>query len=324
MAETTAERVTRLLALVAYLRDRPGVPVAEVAEHFGTTEAQVLSDVNLLWVSGTPGYLPDDLIDFNADALDHGVLTLTEAQGMDRPLRLATAEAVALLLALRSMRELVAARPEVGGDQAGVLGSAIDKLAAATGRAADQAASVHVDLGAQVVPETLARLRHAVGERRRVHLRYVSAADVVTERDVDPVELRSDGATWSLHGWCHRAGGPRTFRLDRILAVDVLDTPAEEHDLAGAEVPVWDAGGRLVTLELASRARWVAERVPVEQVTDLPDGSMRVVLRAGDPAWLANLLLSLGDAVRSVDPSDVAQEVAGRARAALRSYEDLG
>ncbi|WP_418606025.1 hypothetical protein [Georgenia sp. SUBG003] len=58
MAETTAERLTRLLALVAYLGEHRGAPVADVAARFGTTEAQVLADVNLLWVTGTPRVLP--------------------------------------------------------------------------------------------------------------------------------------------------------------------------------------------------------------------------------------------------------------------------
>src|SRR5690625_7523293 len=85
---STAERLTRLLALIAYLGENPGVPVADVAAHFAVTPAQVIADVNHLWVTGTPGYLPDDLIDFAADELDRQVLTRTDPRGMHRPLRL--------------------------------------------------------------------------------------------------------------------------------------------------------------------------------------------------------------------------------------------
>jgi proteasome accessory factor C len=323
VAETTAERVTRLLALVTYLGEHRGAPVAEVAAHFGTTEAQVLADVNLLWVTGTPGYFPDDLIDFSADALDHGELTLTEARGMDRPLRLASSEAIALLLALRSLREVVETHPGLEGDP-GALESAIEKLSAATGRAAEQAASVEVDVRTDAPAATLESVRGAIARRRRLHLRYVSAADVVTERDVDPVEVRSDGVTWSLRAWCHRAQGARTFRLDRILAVQELDVPAAPHpDLVAGDDRPWEGEGRLVTLDLASAARWVAEHTPVEGVTDLPDGNLRVTLRAGDPAWVSNLLLSLGDAVLAVSPPALAQDVAARARRALEEYGHL-
>ncbi|MFH5823293.1 helix-turn-helix transcriptional regulator [Georgenia sp. AZ-5] len=320
MPETTADRVTRLLALVTYLRERPGAPVAEVAAHFGTTEAQVLADVNLLWVSGTPGYLPDDLIDFSAEALDHGELTLTESRGMDRPLRLSSGEALSLLVALRSLAELAERTPGLGAER-DAIGSAVAKLAAATGRAAEQASSVQVHVRADAPPGTLATVRRAIDERKRLHLRYVSAADVVTERDVDPVELRSDGTAWSVRAWCHRARGARSFRLDRVLAADLLDVPAGEHPDLAPEAP-WE-DGRPVTLELAPQARWVAEHTPVEDVTDLPDGGLRVRLRVGDPAWVSNLLLSLGPAVRSVDPPGLAHDVAARARDALEAYAHL-
>ena len=67
-ATGTTDRMTRLLALVPYLSARPGgVPLSEVARDFGVPAEQVLRDIDLLWVSGTPGYWPDDLIDFDPD-----------------------------------------------------------------------------------------------------------------------------------------------------------------------------------------------------------------------------------------------------------------
>ncbi|UNX53196.1 WYL domain-containing protein [Georgenia sp. TF02-10] len=318
MPEPTADRLTRLLALVAYLRDHPGVPVPDVARHFGVSEAQVLADVNLLWVSGTPGYLPDDLLDFSADALDHGVLTLTQARGMDRPLRLSPSEAMSLLVALRSLAALADGDPALDAD---ALRSATAKLQDAAGQAATQATAVHVDAPA-AAPAALPTLRHALAEGRQVHLRYVSAADVVTERDVDPVELRADGERWTLRAWCHRAQDARTFRVDRVLAAQVLPTPAAAHpEVADAE-PDW-AEGQPVTLRLASRARWVAEHTPVESVTDLPDGSLEVRLRVADPAWVTNLVLSLGEAVLAVRPAGLARAAAARARQALAAYDHL-
>ena len=76
MAERTPERLLRLLGLVTYLDGRSGVPVEEVARHFGVSTAQVLRDIDTLWVTGTPGYLPDDLIDFDADSLEAGVVRM--------------------------------------------------------------------------------------------------------------------------------------------------------------------------------------------------------------------------------------------------------
>lgn len=318
--EPTAERLTRLLALIAYLRTHPGAPVADVAAHFGVTPAQVLSDVNLLWVSGTPGYLPDDLIDFSYDAFERGELTLTDSRGMHRPLRLAPSEAVALLAALRSL----AATP--GLPEAQTVASTIAKLSAATGEAAAGAAAVDVRLARPAQADLLGRLRDAVRASRVVHLRYVSGSDVVSERDVDPLQLLSDGAAWVLRAWCHRAQDVRHFRLDRILEARVEEWHAAPHPEAEAPealAPDLSAAELVVTLELAPRAWWVAESLPVEATQALDDGWVRVRLRVASRDWIRGVLLGLGADVRAVEPAEVAAEAAHAAEAALAAYERL-
>lgn len=320
-AEPAPERLARLLALIAFLRERPGVPVADVAAHFGVTPAQVLADVNLLWVSGTPGYLPDDLIDFSYDAYEQGLLTLTDSRGMHRPLRLATTEAVALLAALRAL-EAMPGLPEPG-----LVASAVAKLSAAAGEAAAAAAAVDVRLARPAQAGLGDLLRTAVTRARVVHLRYVSAADVVSERDVDPLALLTDGARWFLRAWCHRAQEVRHFRLDRILAADVTDRPAAAHPdvepVTSDATPALTAGDLLATLELAPRARWFAESLPVEEVEDLDDGWVRVRLRIASQAWAQSVLLALGPDVRAVEPPELAAAVARAAAAALRAYDGL-
>lgn len=322
MAETAADRVVRLLALVTYLQDRPGAPVAQVAEHFGVSTAQVLQDVNTLWVSGTPGYMPDDLIDFSADDRDRGILTLTDARGMSRPLRLGAQEAISLLTALRSLR----ATPGLEDDE-GLL-STIDKLATAAGSAAAAAEAVQITGPASDdghVRAVLAQLRRALAEDSMVHLRYVSVADDVTERDVDPLQLLTDGRHWFLVAWCHRAGAVRQFRLDRILDQHNLHLPAHDHpevtaarttepELSGAP---WHA-----RVHLQSRARWVAEQYPATALAEQADGSFVVELPVLDPAWLHRLLLGLGDALISVSPPELAGPLRARAAAAVRAYAE--
>lgn len=321
-AETAPERLARLLALIAYLNEHPGAPVADVAEHFGVSPAQVLADVNLLWVSGTPGYLPDDLIDFSCDAYERGLLTLTDSRGMHRPLRLAPTEAIALLAALRSLE----AMPGVPG----VVASALEKLTAAAGEAAGAAAAVDVRLARPAASGLLDDLRGAIRTGKVVHLRYVSGADVVSERDVDPLELLTDGARWFLRAWCHRAGAVRHFRVDRILASQVLDRPAPAHPEltesgrgASAPEPELTSGELLVTLELAPRARWVTETVPVESVEVLGDSWLKVRVRVVAEAWVRGLVLGLGPDVRSVQPAWLARSIAEQAAAALSAYGPL-
>lgn len=322
MAERADDRLVRLLGLVAFLDGAGPVRVEELADRFGVTPRQVREDVDALWVSGTPGYMPDDLIDFDAFSLEDGVVTLTQARGMTRPLRLGTREAVALVAALRAMH----ASPAVQADRrrAAVVASALDKLTAATGEAAG---AVDVQLEGDGDPQVVAAVTTALAEGRRLHLRYVNAADVTTERDVDPLRLLTQDGAMYLVGWCLRVDGRRTFRVDRILDAHVLEEPVAERDVAvagdlGADVwaSVAHRGAPAATLRLASAARWVAEEVPAESVHDLPDGTVEVRLRVTNPAWLRRLLLANAPDVVAVDPPDVAHDVAQSARAALAAY----
>src|SRR5699024_4904024 len=125
--------------------------------------------------------------------------------------------------------------------------------------------------------------------------------------------------------WCHRVEGVRHFPLDRVLRAVVLDVPAEHAPqvTGAAGEPELEEDDLLAELELAPRARRVAERVSVVDQEGLRDGGIRVRLRVADRAWLTNTVLGLGADVRRLGPPELAAAVAERAAAALAAYEDL-
>ncbi|HEV7212040.1 MAG TPA: YafY family protein [Blastococcus sp.] len=317
-AAGTTDRMTRLLALVPYLTARPeGVRVAEVARDFGVSERQVRSDLELLWMCGLPGYGPGDLIDLSFEG---NRVRVTFTAGMVRPLRLTTDEAVALVVALRTLLEL----PGLAEREA--VSRALAKVSAAAGHAADRITPVAVSVDAR--EEALAVVREGLERKRALHLTYyVPARDERTERTVDPMRLLLVDGRWYLEAWCRQAEGVRLFRLDRVDDVTVLDEraapppQAHERDVDnGVYQPEPDATA--VRLRLDRGARWVADYYPVESVAavDDPPGGLAVTLRTGDPAWARRLVASLGGAARVDEPAGLAAEVAADARAALARY----
>ncbi len=318
MVERASERLLRLLGMVAYLDRHEDVPVEALAAQFGVTPEQVWADIDTLWVTGTPGYLPYDLIDFDASAYEEGVVRLVEARGLTRPLRLGGREAVALVAALRAMQAGLGTA--LDDERSAVLRSALAKVTAAAG---DAAAAVDVELPPSVAPVVAQAIGDAVARHRRLRIRYVDARDVTSDREVDPIRLVSEDDRSYLLAWCRASHGERLFRVDRVVEATVLDEPAEDHAAPPrAEVFSPDEGeGELVTLHLASPGRWIAETAPVEAVRDLPDGSFEVDLRVVQPAWLRHLLLQAGHVVLGVRPPEVADDAAAFARAALAAYD---
>lgn len=321
MVERAADRFVRLVALISFLEASGPVTVDKLAGHFGVTTRQILADVDTLWVSGTPGYWPNDLIDFDSDAYDRGVVCLTEARGMTRPLRLGTREAISLVAALRALREVVANAGDA--EQAVALESALRKLTDATGQAA---AALDVRMTVNAAPAVLAAIRTATTTGRCLRLTYVNASDVTTVREVEPIRLVPSETFTYLHAWCKDSQGERTFRSDRILAAEVLDVPATHlaEVKSGPSLDFNPGAGTTATVVLSSQARWVAEQIPVESLTTLDDSSCVMTLRVRNPVWLRHLLLRNARGVLSVAPQQVRDDATSAARTALAEYAALG
>ena len=315
---TSTERLQRLLALVPYVVSRKVVGLAETAAAFGVSERELVDDLNLLWcveLRAPDPYCPIDL------SYEGGEIVVSEAEAIDRPLRLGVDEACALLIALRMLTEL----PSVGDSSA--LSRTIAKLEAAVGAAAGPSAQVAVQVDDVAAQSAAARVADALSRGRRLHISYyVPGRDEPTERDVDPMRLLVVEGHSYLEGWCRRADAVRLFRLDRILAIQVLDIPKDVPP--GAEHVDVDHGlfrpspqDVHVELEIGPAARWVAEYYQCERVEQLADGWQRVRLRTPDTQLVRRLALRLGEDGRLVSPSELAEQVVTDATAALSNYQ---
>ena len=316
--ESATTRLARLLTMVPWLVNRQGIELEEAARGLDVSVQQLESDLNLLFLCGY-GQMPDELIEADWEG---GRVFVGNADTISRPLRLGVDEAVTLIVGLRTLLDVP------GLTERDAIERALAKLEAAAGAAAEPASRVQVELAdARGDEATLATAREGVERNRRLHLTYhVPGRDESTERDVDPMRVVAADGNWYLEGWCHRARGVRMFRLDRVEDLRLLDedgTPPEgaaPRDLgAGVFSPAED--DLLVTLRLLPGAHWVSDCYPVESVSDAEEGSRTVALRTADTAWLERLVLRLAGHVLVVEPSDLRERVADRARAAVTAYD---
>lgn len=317
------DQVGRLLALVPYIQAHDEVSLEQAATDFGVQPAQIVKDLNVLWFCGLPGLGMGDLIDVDMDALEgQGVIRVSNAEYLSRPLKLDSSEASALIVALRALRE--------GSDEAvrPIVDRTLGKLEAAAGDGAALAAQVDIKIARQdvTVNELRERLSQAVAQGRQVRLDYyVPARDESTERVVDPLRVVTAQGNTYLDAWCHLAEDQRLFRLDRISTAEVLDSPVERHDVEPRDLAdgLFQSSPEdtLVTLRLHPSARWVAEYYPIESVEEIGDGGLRVRLRVADPAWLTRLMLRIGGAADIEDPAELADVVRHTAVQALAGYE---
>ncbi|MDQ6799098.1 MAG: WYL domain-containing protein [Actinomycetota bacterium] len=310
------ERLQRLLALVPWVAAHEGPRVSDVCARFGCTEAELASDLELLFLCGLHPYTPDMLID--VDVAD-GRVWIRYADYFSRPLRLTPAEGLALLAAGTSLLG-APGTDNPGAQHDSPLARGLSKLAAALGVDAEE--SVDVSLG-PAPPETLRSLSDAVGDHQQVKLEYYAfGRDQWTSRVVDPYAVFSAGGQWYLSAFCHAVDDERLFRVDRIRSAVTLDRsfdpPVDKPELTVYRARPDDPR---VTLELAPPARWVVEQYPTEAVEEADGGSLRVTLAVSERAWLERLLLRLGPAAAVV--SGDADVAAGAARRLLGRYREV-
>jgi proteasome accessory factor C len=296
---------------MAYLRTMGPATTDELADHFAVTPAQILKDVDTLWVSGIHTRDGDNLIDFGAVDLEEGIVSLTQDLGLGRPLRLSPLEVAGLIAALQAL---------VAGHSAETVApaqSALAKLATALGTPTPP---IRLTLAEEPPPPATAQVRAAIVQRRAVVLHYVDAADSPSSRAVDPVRIFTDGARWFLAAWDRSRDAARTFRLDRVTAVDTLDSPAAEHT-ADITPAAFSGTGMPVVLRFAPEGRWLAEDLAGSaSLTDLDDGGTQLTVNVASEAWLRSLVLGNAPLVEVTAPAGVRDGIVQAAREALARY----
>ncbi|HEX2849454.1 MAG TPA: WYL domain-containing protein [Acidimicrobiales bacterium] len=304
------DRLRRLLALIPWVAAREGPAVEEVCARFDVTEQQLAEELEVLFMCGLHPFSPDMLIE--ADIAD-GRVWIRYADFFSRPLRLTAAEGLALVASGAALLAVP------GTEAEGPLARGLAKVAAVLGLGADGAVEVDLPPPPAAILDVLQR---AAADHHRVEIDYYAyGKDERTTRTIEPWLVFSAMGQWYVQGWCLRAGGERSFRLDRVERAQVLDeTFRPPRHRAEPRVYRPRPDDPSVTLDLDPAAAWVAEQYPTESVDRLPGGRLRVRLRVSELPWLERLLLRLGPAAVIVDGDrDVAAVAARRVLQRYRS-----
>ncbi len=182
-----------------------------------------------------------------------------------------------------------------------------------------------------VSPVQFNRVATALVERRRLSLAYdARTTGRLTERTVSPQRLVYYRDQWYADCWDHGREALRILALDRMRAVQVLETPAREvpeDELEAILTPGYgvfagEATHRARLLFSADRARWVADEEwhPDQVGTFRDDGRYELLVPYADPRELVGEILRHGPEVLVLDPPELVQEVRTRLEEAAEQY----
>lgn len=301
-------RADRLVATLLLMQSRGRVTAAELADELEISVATARRDLEALSTAGVPVYPQPgrgggwSLV--GGARTDLSGLTAAEAQALFLlvgPAAAVSSEAKAAL------RKLVRALPSTFRAEA---------EAAASATMIDPSRWGERD---RPRPEMVTRLQDAVVRRRKVRLTYTNSARQRSQRLVDPWGLVEKDDNWYLLAGTDR--GERTFRLDRIVAAETTDEPAERPD----DFTLAEAWQQVVEEVERRRSRaWatvlIEDRfVPIlrdqfgrhcHPQADVDDGRVRVRLGAPTPLDIARTLAGWGALVEVLEPDSVRTELA--------------
>ena len=202
-------RADRLFQLVQLIRGRRLTTAAFLAVRLEVSERTVYRDVADLQQQGVP-------IEGEAG------MGYRLGKGFDLPPLMFTPEEASALVASSRL-----AQSCVDPAMARQIGSALGKILSILPPAVRTAAEAQV-LYAPALPSDgvvrarLQVLREAAQTRAKLRLAYRDVQGTPTQRTVRPLGCFYWGKVWTLAAWCELRGAFRTFRVDRLAAVELL------------------------------------------------------------------------------------------------------
>lgn len=314
IARDPRDRLRRVLFLVPYAVQHPGIPVRDLARRCGCTEKELLEDLDFLLGVGSPPFAPDDFLDLYVEG-DKVYVALH--QSFSRPPRFTESEAAALAAAAQAL----------GGDGSGRVLRALREAVPRDRRASFDELVGRIYAGAPPARDSvLGRLHRAIAERRAVNVAHRAESGAETTRAVRPWTLAQRMGHWYLYGEDVAQGRAKAFRLDRIREAVITDerfAPPTEAEMAKARL-FSDPQGEPVRLRVGEDvAAWAISRPGIRLVRRIEkgDGAGAVVEIPGASAgWATRFALSLGGDAEVVAPAAARRHFTEVVRRALDRY----
>ncbi len=203
-------RADRLFEIIQILRRRKMARAQDLAEKLEVSERTIYRDVRDLMASGVP-------IDGEA-----GVGYILRGGYDLPPIMFNEQELEALVLGVRIVETWSDAKlAQAAGDVLAKVETVIpDKLRQ---HMAETALLAPVNPLAEPIMIDPGLLRQAIRDRRKVRFDYRDAQDQPTQRMVRPLAMAFFGPVWVLASWCEMRRDFRSFRLDRMAELAVMD-----------------------------------------------------------------------------------------------------
>ena len=302
MVDTAAVRALRSMDLIPYVLENPGVSIAELSAKFSVTQAQIESDLQLVFMCGLPGYTPYELIDV---AFEDGVVSVIDPQVLDKPRKFSSNEIVVIALGLKILIDINQTNS-----------TALTKLKQLSEKIAKLGSNKSILMAGDVSTFPFFEIiSKSISEQRILNLQYHSLIkDQITQRLVLPEKM------YFLNGSLYLAALDIDIDSDRVFKVDLIKECKVGEQVAAKKV-LESSIETTVILDVQKQNRNFIERNSsiITAIQENGD-STRVHLQVSNLEWIKLTVLSNAPGITVVSPELLATVVKQSARDLLALY----
>ena len=288
-------QVNRLFEIVYILLEKKKVTANELAEHFEVSKRTILRDIDALTIAGIPIYTSKGK-GGGISILDNFVLNKTT---------ISDEEQSEILMSLQSL----AATKYL--DDSKIL-SKLETLFQKT-----DTNWIEVDFSRwnsiERDKEKFELLKNAIIKKQAIAFTYASSYGETTERTVHPLKLVFKSKAWYLQGYCLLKNDYRTFKINRMLAVEMLNKNFSDKQYEAPLIDSPDVESTAMTKVVLKVAAHMAYRAYDEfdedSIARNDDGTLTITANLPQDEWLYNFILSFGTAMRIIEPRQMRDEL---------------
>jgi predicted DNA-binding transcriptional regulator YafY len=316
-----ASPTARALLVLELIQGSPGITADRLSDKLGVSERAARRYVGILREAGIP---------IESVRGPYGGYRLGRGLRLP-PLMFTATEALGLVMAVLDGHHEASDPTDPVGGALGKIMRALPEPVAAQAEAVRRTTAPAPDrAAARPNPETTTELVQACSNHRRVRITYRSEAGSQWDIEADPWAVVVRHGRWYLLCWSRAAGARRAYRVDRVIAVEVLDgsfTPPTDLDPV-AVLEEHLAVGWAYETEVVIEAPMdtVAPCIPraLGRLEPLDARTTRLVGSTDNPWWYAERLVAISAAYRIVRGPELqhAARVIGRRLLAASEQPD--
>lgn len=288
-------QINRLFEIVYILLNKKLVTTTELAAHFEVSKRTILRDIETLSQAGIPVYTAQGK-GGGVSILDHFVLNKTTVSDQEQN---------QILFALQSLASTQQMETKDICSRLQVLFGKTDSN------------WIEVDFSRwgnkKTDKEKFGLLKRAVIEKQEVSFLYSSSDGKTKARTVCPLKLVFKSKEWYLQAYCLLKEDYRTFKINRMSSIDVLETSFLQRTFSTPPIdgPEWENIAPVpLRLKFSHKAAYrVYDEFDPENIVRHDDGSFLVEFEMPDDKWMYGYLLSFGTSVQVIESQYVREHL---------------